>query len=123
MNYYPYLRGKQYELISLRGLNEFITNRNIVCPIIEPVKISSTLSRTISTLQDNGNSFILLLSCFIINPLLFLYNGSVISSGTLIIASSFVSPDKTCPPVIDQTPAYVALFDFRFCNKILFPGK
>ena len=62
MNYYPYLRGKQYELISLRGLNEFITNRNIVCPIIEPVKIGSTLSRTISTLQENGNSFILLLN-------------------------------------------------------------
>ena len=61
MNYYPYLRGKQYELISLRGLNEFVTNRDIVCPIIEPVKIGSTLSRTISTLQENGNSFILLL--------------------------------------------------------------
>ena len=62
MNYYPYLRGKQYELISLRGLNEFVTNRDIVCPIIEPVKIGSTLSRTISTLQENGNSFILLLN-------------------------------------------------------------
>lgn len=62
MNYYPYLRGKQYELISLRGLNEFVTNRDVICPIIEPIKIGSTLARTITTLQDNGHPFILVLN-------------------------------------------------------------
>lgn len=36
--YYPYLRGKQFELIALR---EFVTNNTLpykICPIIEPVK-------------------------------------------------------------------------------------
>ena len=35
--YYPYLRGKQYELIMLREMAEFI-EKNSIHPIIEPVK-------------------------------------------------------------------------------------
>ena len=47
--YYPYFRGRQYELIALREL--VAANRlgdGCIIPIIEPVKLSSTL---ISTLQ------------------------------------------------------------------------
>lgn len=43
--YYPYLRGKQFELLALREFaNESANNRNIV-PIIEPVKTHSTVSK------------------------------------------------------------------------------
>ena len=62
MMYYPYLRGKQYELISLRGLKEFVENKNIICPIIEPVKFGSTLVRTIETLLQNNYPFIIVLN-------------------------------------------------------------
>ena len=47
--YYPYLRGRQYELIALR---ELVENRLIgekVVPIIEPIKPTSTLSSTLRT--------------------------------------------------------------------------
>ncbi|MBT2289251.1 sce7725 family protein [Paenibacillus albidus] len=45
--YFPYLRAKQFELIALRELVEKdLIGRNIL-PIIEPVKFSSTLTKTI----------------------------------------------------------------------------
>lgn len=48
--YYPYLRGRQYELIGLRELCEKDSLECIV-PVIEPVKASSTL---LSTLKEFG---------------------------------------------------------------------
>lgn len=44
--YFPYLRGRQYELLALRELvsKDLLSPR--ILPVIEPVKLSSTLSRT-----------------------------------------------------------------------------
>lgn len=51
--YYPYLRGKQFELILLRENAEFIAESHIH-PIIEPVKSEfKALNRTIKTLCEN----------------------------------------------------------------------
>lgn len=45
--YFPYLRGRQFELIALRELlqNGVLSER--IIPVIEPVKLSSTLIKTI----------------------------------------------------------------------------
>ena len=47
--YYPYLRGRQYELLALRESikKESIISKNII-PILEPVRASSTLLSTLS---------------------------------------------------------------------------
>jgi ribosomal protein L17 len=45
--YLPYLRGKQFELIALRELLENKLIGKNVLPIIEPTKLSSTLTKTI----------------------------------------------------------------------------
>lgn len=52
--YFPYLRGKQFELIALRELldNHLIGDK--VFPIIEPIKLSSTLITTIDTYLKHG---------------------------------------------------------------------
>ena len=51
--YYPYLRGKQFELILLRENAEFLAENNIH-PIIEPVKKDfSGLKRTLKILCEN----------------------------------------------------------------------
>ncbi|QTQ08399.1 sce7725 family protein [Macrococcoides canis] len=45
--YYPYLRGRQYELIAIRELMERnLINKNII-PIIEPIKETATLKSTL----------------------------------------------------------------------------
>jgi hypothetical protein len=55
--YYPYLRGKQYELITVRE-NAHRMGTNII-PIIEPVKESlQSLSRALQELIDNDCRFI-----------------------------------------------------------------
>lgn len=47
--YFPYLRGRQFELIALRELLEGKRISEKVIPIIEPVKPSSTLLKTLET--------------------------------------------------------------------------
>ena len=56
--YFPYLRGKQFELIALRELSKVMANnRAKVSPIIEPVKDSSTLKKTLSDLRAQNINF------------------------------------------------------------------
>lgn len=63
--YQPYLRGKQFELIGLRELcKPVLQNKlDLISPIIEPVRNSSTLKATLGELVNCGINFIL-----IINP-------------------------------------------------------
>lgn len=46
--YFPYVRGRQYELLALRDLSEKKLLGNFVTPIIEPVKLSPTLNKTMT---------------------------------------------------------------------------
>ncbi len=52
--YYPYLRGRQNELLAIRDLSQLSLISEKVVPIIEPVKLTSTLASTIKQL-DNQN--------------------------------------------------------------------
>jgi len=60
--YYPYFRGKQYELITIRENAEMIARNNIV-PVIEPVRSSfSGLRRAIEALHAADANFVLILN-------------------------------------------------------------
>lgn len=61
--YFPYLRGRQYELIALRELIDNDKLSRHVTPIIEPVKVSPTLLSTINSFNQKNRNFI-----FIRNP-------------------------------------------------------
>lgn len=62
--YFPFLRGKQFELIALRELSQLMSeNHDKISPIIEPVKDSSTLKSTLKDLSKKNINF-----NFIINP-------------------------------------------------------
>ena len=52
--YFPYLRGRQFELIALRELVEKGVLSSRIIPIIEPVKLSSTLVKTIEAYGENS---------------------------------------------------------------------
>jgi hypothetical protein len=61
--YYPYFRGKQFELLLLREFAEFLSTHDI-CPIIEPVKKNlSPLRRCIDSLAEHSTKFVL-----VVNP-------------------------------------------------------
>lgn len=54
--YFPYLRGRQFELIALRELAECSLMSSEIIPIIEPVKLSSTLTKTIQVFRDTNRA-------------------------------------------------------------------
>lgn len=61
--YYPYLRGKQFELKALREIAQEDPNNAYLCPIIEPVKSSfNTLNIAIKELKDGNMKFALVLT-------------------------------------------------------------
>ena len=62
--YFPYLRGKQFELIALRELSPLLAfNKAKISPIIEPVKDSTTFKTVINELKARDINFTV-----IINP-------------------------------------------------------
>lgn len=62
--YFPYLRGKQFELIALRELAEQKLLNEHVIPIVEPLKLTTTLNKTIKKFIDNKIQLVI-----IINPM------------------------------------------------------
>lgn len=61
--YYPYLRGKQFELIALREFAQQIQQEFHVCPIIEPVKLGlNSLKMAINVFFSNSFCFALILN-------------------------------------------------------------
>lgn len=60
--YYPYLKGRQYELLALRELvNEELLGEKII-PIIEPVKLTSTFFKTVKTFIEKKHEFAIVLN-------------------------------------------------------------
>ena len=64
--YFPFIRGKQYDLLAIRDLCPLFSlngNKNLISPIIEPVNLSSTFDSTILGLAASDVNF-----SIIINP-------------------------------------------------------
>ena len=61
--YYPYVRGRQYELLALKELVLSGKLSENIIPIIEPVKLSPTLIKTLDAFNEANRKI-----CFIINP-------------------------------------------------------
>jgi len=61
--YYPYLRGRQYELIALREYAKQRGDKNNIVPIIEPVKNTyNSMNLALPKLIDSGVKFALILN-------------------------------------------------------------
>lgn len=60
--YYPYLKGRQYELLALRDLvnGEYLSEK--VIPIIEPVKLTSTFFKTMQVFTEKNHEFGIILN-------------------------------------------------------------
>ena len=59
--YFPYLRGKQFELVLLREMAGFIADNGRIVPVIEPVRKNlSGLAGTIKILCKNKVKFVLI---------------------------------------------------------------
>ena len=96
--YFPYLRGKQFELIALRELSNTV-DKSKISPVIEPVKDSSTLKTTLTKLFESEINF-----NFIINPE---YGDLVGDTGRIlnILKSDFETQDSyQISVIVDNQP-------------------
>ena len=50
--YFPYFRGRQYDLLALKELVQMKLISSNVVPVIEPVKIIPTLKSTLKAFED-----------------------------------------------------------------------
>lgn len=75
--YFPYLRGKQYELLAIKEISSLLGPAHQVTPVIEPVRDpkGSGLDRCIAALVGDGLEFIL-----IVNPAVGALRGRGISA-------------------------------------------
>lgn len=62
--YFPYLRGKQFELLALKELSPLLGEQQKVLPIIEPVRVpdGSGLDRCLSAVAASGLEFVLIMN-------------------------------------------------------------
>lgn len=60
--YFPYLRGRQFELIAVRELLEKEIIGNKVIPVIEPVKLTSTLVKTLQIYTEREHKIALVMN-------------------------------------------------------------
>ena len=60
--YFPYLRGRQFELIALRELLEKRLIGDKIVPIIEPVKLTSTLVKTLNLYVEEKHKVALIMN-------------------------------------------------------------
>lgn len=61
--YFPFLRGKQFELIALREEAPLIGDSGKIIPVIEPIKESGSYKKTLEAFDEYNIQY-----CLIINP-------------------------------------------------------
>ena len=92
--YYPYFRGKQYELITIRECASLLSEANFV-PIIEPVKETlGGLEKTLLAIKGSGGNAIV-----IINP----FHGDYSNNGNniaVLLRNKFDDYQKISPGVL-----------------------
>lgn len=96
--YFPYFRGRQYELLALKELVQYGLLSKKVIPAIEPIKVSSTFRNTLQVYKDNDMTLGL-----IVNPQV----GELVDNGIDIIMD-YVS-DNTIPSVLLKDDAEAAV--------------
>lgn len=60
--YFPYFRGRQYDLLALKELIQMKLVSSKVVPVIEPVKMSSTLKSTLKAFEDTESPIAIILN-------------------------------------------------------------
>lgn len=101
--YFPYLRGRQYELLALKELAQKKIISQKVCPIVEPIKLSPTFKNTFAIYKELSHKLAL-----IINP----EYGSLVNAGTDIYIE-YIS-DNIIPAIIVNDSS-----DYNICS--MFP--
>jgi len=104
MTYYPYFRGRMYDLLALKELCENNQLSSKIVPIIEPVRDSKELLQTVQTFINNEQPF-----SVVANPQVSVYG--------LNDTKSFPLPDLTALKFFSPSAVLAADFSSEYLNK------
>ena len=108
MNYFPFLRGKQNELLAIRDLASSIAKHGRVIPIIEPVNANSTTRISIDRFIEESMPFL-----FICNPIHGQFNDNASGLSTDPINQALIDYDNWTPSLyVDEQTAVQELEGF-----------
>ena len=108
MNYFPFLRGKQNELLAVRELAPSIATHGSVIPIIEPVNENSTTRISIDRFIEESMPFL-----FICNPIHGEFNDDAAGLSTDLINQALIDYDNWTPSLyVDEQTAVQELEGF-----------
>ena len=111
MNYFPFLRGKQNELLAIRDLASSIAKHGRVIPIIEPVNANSTTRISIDRFIEESMPFL-----FICNPIHGQFNDNASGLSTDPINQALIDYDNWTPSLyVDEQTAVQETGRFHRC--------
>lgn len=97
--YFPYLRGKQFELLALRAFSQSNPGCESIVPIIEPVKkTTKSLEQAFSTMLECDLKF-----AVVLNPLDGDFKHPMVSNDIINI----------CPMLKDQKDSWIPAYSYR----------
>lgn len=82
--YFPYLRGRQFEVIAIRELLEKKLISPKIIPIVEPVKLSSTLTKTMKVFNESQRNLVI-----VHNPLVGNFSKDIIETEKVGIVQNY----------------------------------
>ena len=107
-NYFPFLRGKQHELISVRDLASDIAKNGRIHPIIEPVNNNDTTRISIDRFIEQSMPFL-----FICNPIHGKFRDNAAGLRTDLIDEALIDCDNWTPSLyVDEQTAVQELEGF-----------
>ena len=107
MNYFPFLRGKQNELMAVRDLASNIARNGRVVPIIEPVNANATTRISIDRFIEESMPFL-----FICNPIHGEFRDDAAGLRTDLINQSLLDDNWTPSLYVDEQTAVQELEGF-----------
>ena len=120
--YFPYLRGRQFELVALRELLELDLISEKIVPVVEPVKETPSLLKTLQTYTKNNRNIL-----FIQNPKVGSFDGTeeeFVKKSPNIINTYFLNnktvknvPNKDNQAIILDSPDDLDAYSNKFVNN------
>jgi hypothetical protein len=113
--YFPFLRGKQNELMALRELAENIAEHDQIIPIIEPVNGNNTTQISLDRYVEVSMPFL-----FICNPYHGVFTNNAEELFTSLISETLMEYDNWTPALqvnVHSAPADITQFLQRYSDR------
>lgn len=124
MNYFPFFRARQNEMLAIQSLSSEIAANGRIIPIIEPVNENSTTVNSIKQFIDEMMPFL-----FICNPIHGEFNNNAVGLRVALIAQPLVDYDNWVPSLyvneqtaIQELEGFIETYDGRYPLALIYYG-